>query len=139
MRLFFWFLFYFFSKKNPKQVVLFSLCAFVLKLQRVSETYKQGCQLIRTLLHMNTRTVQGHIMLNVVVLSSLPFFSFFSPISFLPHFLTFKMRTGCSLQAIVKTFHILPYMVKQQAIRCGLPYTENATPAHSFWKYTIKS
>lgn len=39
MRLFFGFyLFIFFSKKNPKQVVLFSLCAFVLKLQRVSET-----------------------------------------------------------------------------------------------------
>lgn len=42
----------FFAKKNPKQVVLFSLCAFVLKLQRVSETCKQGCQLIRTILYM---------------------------------------------------------------------------------------
>lgn len=48
------------------------------------------------------------------------------------------MRTGCSQQAIVKTFYILPYMVKQRAIRSGLPYTENATPAHFSWKYTIK-
>lgn len=39
------------------------------------------------------------------------------------------MRTGRSQQAIVKTFHIHPYMVKQQAMRSGLPYTENAKPA----------
>lgn len=49
------------------------------------------------------------------------------------------MRTGCSQQAIVKTFHILPYIVKQQATGSGLHYTENSTPAHSFWKYTIKA
>jgi hypothetical protein len=48
------------------------------------------------------------------------------------------MRTGCSQQAIVKTFHILPYMVKQQAITSGLPYVENIIPEHCFWKYTIK-
>lgn len=48
------------------------------------------------------------------------------------------MRTECSQQAIVKTFHIIPYMVKQQAIKSGPPYIENAKPAHSFWKSTLK-
>lgn len=48
------------------------------------------------------------------------------------------MTTGCSQQAIVKTFHMFPYMVKQQAIRSGLPYAKDAKPAHSFWKSTLK-
>lgn len=41
-----------FCKKEPPTGRPLSLCAFVLKLQRVSETCKQGCQLIRTILHM---------------------------------------------------------------------------------------
>lgn len=41
----------FLQKRTPNRSSSFSLCAFVLKLQRVSETCKQGCQLIRTILY----------------------------------------------------------------------------------------
>lgn len=89
MRLFFAFVLFCFAKKNPKQVVLFSLCAFVLKLQRVSETCKQGCQLIRTLLHMKHTNSTGTHHAQCSGAQQLFFLSFFFPCSASP-FLTLR-------------------------------------------------
>lgn len=56
----------------------------------------------------HTNGNRGHIMLNVVVLSSLTLFLSFSP------FLTFQNENWMfSASNFVKTLHVLPYMVKQ--------------------------
>lgn len=88
----------FFAKKNPKQVVLFSLCAFVLKLQRVSETCKQGCQLIRTKLYMKHTNGTGTHHAQWSVLGSL------SSFLFLPLFNLSKWELNVLSKQLLKLF-----------------------------------